>query len=186
MARLRSFPEKLDRWVNGFFTQDLRRAAEEVVSDLQKAGPLWTGRFANSWVIETSGGSRSPINRRRGLPQPVKAPLLSGAEVYTKPEVKYTIYNIASYAGSAIDYTPDTFTRPERFPVPLQESVDPEKVKFGDRRSSIRGNLSGANDDEGPHSRTAPLDWYDNYLDGGFIDRTISVAMKKAFEKFPR
>ena len=186
MKQLRKLPQALDRFVNGVFTTDLRIAAEKVVSDLQEAGPLWTGRFANSWVVETSGGSRSSIGTRRGLPKPVKAPFLTGAEVYRKPEVKYTIYNIASYAGSAIDYEPDTFTRPERFPVPLQESVNPEKVKFGYRRSNIRGNLSGANDDEGPHSRTAPLDWYDNYLDGGFIDRTISVAMKKAFKKFPR
>ena len=186
MARLKTFAKELDRWVNGVLTADLRLAAEQTVSDLQEAGPLWTGRFANSWVIETSGGSRSSVSRRRGLPQPVKAPFLTGAEVYKKPEVKYRIYNIASYAGSAIDYEPDTFTRPERFPIPLQESVDPSKVKFGDRRSDIRGNLSDANDDEGPHSRTAPLDWYDTYLDGGALDRTLKVAMNRAFKKFPR
>lgn len=186
MARLRSLPKQLDRWVNGVFTADLRKAAEQTVTDLQKAGPLWSGEFANSWIIETSGGSKSATSRRTGLPQPVQAPFLSGAEVYRKPEVKYKIYNVAPHAGAAIDYVPSAFFRPREFPVPLQEDVDPKKVKFGDRGSAIRGNLSGANDFEGPNARTAPLDWYDNYLDGGYIDRTIKVAMDRAFKKFPR
>ena len=77
MAQLKIFAKELDRWVNGVLTADLRLAAEQTVSELQKAGPLWTGRFANSWVIETSGGSRSSVARRRGLPQPVKAPFLT-------------------------------------------------------------------------------------------------------------
>ncbi len=186
MARIEDFPKHIDRWVNGIFTRDLRLAAEQVVSELQEAGPLWTGKFANSWVIETSGGNKSPASRKRGLPQPVKAPFLTGAEVYFKPEVKYTIYNVVSYAGSAIDYEPSTFTRPERFPVPLQESVNPDKITFGDRRSNIRGSLSGENDFQGPNSRTAPLDWYDNYLDGGALNKAIKVAMNRAFKKFPR
>lgn len=186
MAGLKKLAKRLDRWVTGVVTNDLRLVAEKTVSDLQDAGPLWTGRFANSWVVEASDGSRSSVSKRRGLPKPVKAPSLSGPEFYKKEPVKYTIYNIASYAGSAIDYEPDTFTRPEKFPIPLQESVNPNKVKFGARNEGIRGNLSGANDTEGPNSRTAPQDWYDNYLKGGALDKSIKVAMNRAFRKFPK
>ena len=183
LNNLKDLPEILDRWANGALSTDIREAAEQVVSELQEAGPLWSGEFSNSWVIETSMGNKSSPSRAKGLPQPVQGRLLSGVELFTKPEVKYKIYNVAPYAGVAIDYEqPEReFTRPKDYKTPLQKA---SKTKPGERNSSnIRGDVA-----EGPGGNisTAPLDWYDTYLKGGNIDRTIKVAMDRAFKKFPR
>ena len=173
----------IDRWVNGILSTDIREAAEQTVKELQEAGPVWSGEFANSWVIETSGGVKTGGSGATGNPQPVIGPFLSGAELFNKPEVKYTIYNVARHAGVAIDYEQGKFFRPKDFPEPLQESLNPGMIKYGERSANIRGNLDESG--EG-NTSTAPLDWYDNYLKGGGIDRTIKVAMDRAFRKFPR
>ena len=52
----KQFLVDIDRWVNGILSTDIREAAEQTVKELQEAGPVWSGEFANSWVIETSGG----------------------------------------------------------------------------------------------------------------------------------
>ena len=31
------------------------KAAERVVTELQQEGPIWTGKYANSWQIEAAG-----------------------------------------------------------------------------------------------------------------------------------
>lgn len=173
----------IDRWVNGILSTDIREAAEQTVRELQEAGPVWSGEFANSWVIETSGGSKSGGSGAKTTPQPVVGPFLSGAELYRKPEVKYTIYNVARHAGIAIDYEQGNFFRPKAFPTPLQESLNPNAIEYGKRSANIRGNLDKSGKG---NTRTAPLDWYDTYLKGGGIDRTIKVAMDRAFRKFPR
>ena len=180
---LEDLPMFIDRWVNGILSTDIREAAEQTVKELQEAGPVWSGEFANSWVIETSGGSKSSGSGAKTAPQPVVGPLLSGAELYRKPEVKYTIYNVARHAGVAIDYEQGIFFRPKDFPEPLQESLNSGMVEHGARRANIRGNLDKSGKG---NTRTAPLDWYDTYLKGGGIDRTIKVAMDRAFRKFPR
>ena len=177
------FVVDIDRWVNGILSTDIREAAEQTVKELQEAGPVWSGEFANSWVIETSGGSRSGGSGAKTAPQPVVGPLLSGAELYRKPEVKYSIYNVARHAGVAIDYEQGNFFRPKAFPAPLQESLNPGMVEYGARSANIRGNLDKSGKG---NTSTAPLDWYDTYLKGGGIDRTIKVAMDRAFRKFPR
>lgn len=181
--RLRKFSEDADRWVNGALSTDLREAAETIVKELQESGPVWSGEFANSWVIETSGGNKSGGSGAKTVPQPVTGPLLSGAELYLKPEVKYTIYNVARHAGKAIDEEPGIFFRPKDFPEPLQENLNPKLIKYGTRENNIRGDLdlSGAG-----NTRTAPLDWYDTYLKGKKIDRTIKISMDRAFRRFPR
>ena len=85
----------IDAFVNGILSTDIREAAEQIVDDLQQAGPSWTGQFSNSWVIQTSGGTRSGGSGASGEPQRVNGPLLTGAELFRKPEVKYTIYNLS-------------------------------------------------------------------------------------------
>lgn len=180
---LENFGIKLDRWVNGALSTDIREAAEEIVRELQESGPVWSGEFANSWVIETSTGNKAGGSGAKTTPQPVVGPLLSGKELFTKPEVKYTIYNVASYAGKAIDEEPGRFFRPKDFPEPLQEQLNPKLIRYGARKENIRGNLdlSGAG-----NTRTAPLDWYDTYLKGKKIDRTIKISMDRAFRQFPQ
>tara|TARA_R110002050_G_C8818129_1_gene504175 strand:- start:75 stop:632 length:558 start_codon:yes stop_codon:yes gene_type:complete len=185
MARgFKNMPEDIDRWVNGTLSRDIRKGAEKVVRELQEAGPLYSGKFSNSWAIETSGGSKSNPSQAEGQPQKVTAPFLSGKELWSKPEFKYNIYNVDPDAGIAIDYeqgvtgTDGNFQRQKQDPL-QQES----KIKRGERRKNIRGNVV---EGEGNNLSTAPLDWYDNYLQGGALDKTIKLSFEEAFKKFPR
>lgn len=185
MARkdLPKWARDIDKWVNGVLSTDIREAAEQVVAELQAAGPIWSGEFSNSWVIETSSGDKSTPSRAKTNPQPVTGPFLTGEELWKKPQFKYSIYNVARYAGVAIDYEQGNFFRPKEHPYPLQEQLNPEMVTYGERRGQIRGNLDLS---ESGNTRTAPLDWYDNYLKGGGIDKTIRVKLNEALIKFPR
>jgi hypothetical protein len=45
--------EELDRVFATTLFNGPKRAAERVVRELQQAGPSWTGKFSNSWQIET-------------------------------------------------------------------------------------------------------------------------------------
>ena len=179
----KQLPEKIDRWFNGFTSRDLRKGAEKIVTELQQAGPLYSGKFANSWVIRTPDGKEQGSPVSEGRPQKVKAPFLSGKELYTKPEIKYNIFNTDPDAGIAIDYeqgitgTDGDFKRPAEDPL-----QDESKIKRGVRQQNIRGNVVG----QGGNISTAPLDWYDNYLKGGGLDKTIKVTLHEAFKKFPR
>lgn len=180
--KLESFGVKLDRWVNGVLSTELREAAEEVVRELQESGPVWSGEFANSWVIETLGGRKAGGSGATGIPQPVVGPLLSGKELFTKPEVKYTIYNVSRHVGKAVDQEPGRFFRPKEFPSPLQKDLNPDLIRTGDRVNNIRGDLDLSG--EG-NVRTAPLDWFKTYLRGKKLGRTIEIRMDRAFRQFP-
>ena len=45
--------ENIDKTIAAFFLSGAQGAAMKVVDDLQKKGPSWTGKFSNSWQIET-------------------------------------------------------------------------------------------------------------------------------------
>jgi hypothetical protein len=179
----KQLPEEIDRWFNGFTTRDLRKGAEKVVTELQQAGPLYSGKFANSWVIRTPDGREQGSPSAKGQPQKVKAPFLSGKELYTKPEIKYTIFNTDPDAGIAIDYEQGVTGTDGGFRNPGEDPLqDESKIKRGIRQQDIRGNVVG----DGSNISTAPLDWYDDYLEGGALDKTIKVTLHEAFKKFPR
>jgi hypothetical protein len=109
MARSRGFlneldrlGDNLDRFAVAAFSRGPARAAEEIVVDLQETGPVWSGKFSNSWQIDTSDGRRTAGSGSPGLPQRVPAPLLSGRG-FVFDDVKYTISNFSNYADEARD-----------------------------------------------------------------------------------
>jgi hypothetical protein len=173
MARnqLQRLVQNLDRFATAAFSRAPASAAEQVVSDLQRLGPAWTGEFSNSWSIATSSrqtqGSGSP-----GQPQKLSAPLLSGRELLFKPEVKYTISNFAPHAAIAQDLEEGVF---RKFGRPIKQPV-----ATGVRNGGIRGNISPG---EGKNESTAELDWFTTYLRGGSIDRTVQVAFNATLPK---
>ena len=173
MARSRGFLNELDRLGDNLdrlavaaFSRGPARAAEEIVVDLQEAGPVWSGRFSNSWQIETSDGRRTAGSGSPGMPQRVPAPLLSGRG-FVFDDVKYTISNFSSYSDEARDLVEGRYIDPG---IPPLKEYD-----RGTRVSGIRGDLIG--DDEGPNRSTAPLDWYATYARGGAIDRRIKIEL---------
>lgn len=179
MARNRGFLNELDRLVENIdriavaaFSRGPARAAEEIVIDLQEAGPVWSGRFANSWQIETTDGRRTSGSGSPGLPQRVPAPLLSGRGFAFDDSV-YTISNFSTYADQARDLTEGRYIDPGTTPL--------KEYDRGTRVSGIRGDLIG--DDEGPNRSTAPLDWYATYLRGGAIDRRIKIELDTELDR---
>jgi hypothetical protein len=158
--------QNLDRLAVAAFSRGPARAAEEIVVDLQEAGPVWSGKFSNSWQIETTDGRRTAGDGGPGLPRRVPAPLLSGRG-FAFDDIKYTISNFAPYADEARDLAEGAFIDPGTTPL--------KEYKRGTRVSGYRGDLIG--DDEGPNRSTAPLDWYTTYARGGAIDRRIRIEM---------
>lgn len=173
MARneFRRLAENFDRFATALVSRAPAKAAELVVSDLQKLGPVWSGEFANSWAISTASrqteGSRAP-----GQPQRLSAPLLSGRELLGKPEIKYTIFNTAEYAAIAQDLEPGSFKKIGR---PLKTPV-----ASGTRSGGIRGNVGSGT---GNAESTAALDWFTTYINGGNLDKTVEVAFNATLPK---
>ena len=171
--------KELARWADRAAVNSLYRgrakAAEDVVADLQKLGPGWSGRFSNSWRISTPTGTQTGGTGQLGKPVPVQAPTLTGKDVRSKLlGSPFKIDNTASYADIATDLKPGTFTNP---------GIEPVKkpVSYGERNKRIRGEpypKSGPNL-EGPNRATAPIDWFTNYVNGGQLDKTVEKAMGK-------
>ena len=166
----------LDRLATAAFSRAPAAVAEKTVADLQERGPVWTGRFSNSWQIASESrvvsGSGQP-----GWPQKISAPLLAGRELVFKPVVKYTISNFATgpqgpYALQAMDLAEGTFTNPKTTPL--------KPVKYGTRISGIRGDIPAGT--KGPNRSTAPLNWFNDYVQGGYLDRTVRVNFDQALK----
>ena len=166
----------LDRLATAAFSRAPAAAAEKTVADLQERGPAWTGRFSNSWQIASESrvvsGSGQP-----GSTQKISAPLLSGRELVFKPIVKYTISNFATgpqgpYALQAMDLAEGTFINPGTPPL--------KTAKYGTRISGIRGDVPI--NSKGPNRTTAPLNWFNDYVQGGYLDRTVRVSFDQALK----
>lgn len=153
----------------------LGRSAEAVVKDLQVKGPIWSGRFSNSWEI--SSPSRTIAgDGQADLPVPLRAPVLLPDEIKFQPEVKYRIRNTAPYADVALDLREGTF----RYP-----GYEPQKAAVqGVRNSGIRGDVS--NTGVGPNRSTAELDWYSTYIQGRVLDSRIRLYLDQAFREARR
>jgi hypothetical protein len=156
--------DNLDRLAVAAFSRGPARAAEEIVVDLQEAGPVWSGEFSNSWEISTSDGRKTSGTGAPGLPKRIPAPLLSGRG-FAFDENKYIISNFSDHADIARDFEEGEFIDPGTDPIKLPEA--------GTRVSGIRGDL--ILDDDGPNRRTAPLDWYTTYVLGGQLDNRIKL-----------
>jgi hypothetical protein len=171
---LKRLAQNLDRFATAAFSRAPAAAAEKTVSDLQERGPVWTGRFSNSWQI--ASGSRVVAGTGQpGWPVKISSPLLTGRELLFKPEIKYTISNFATgpqgpYALKAMDLEEGIFKYPGTPPL--------KPAEYGTRVSGIRGNL--LNTGKGPNRTTAPLDWFTTYVRGGYIDRTVQVSFDQA------
>jgi hypothetical protein len=151
------------------FIIGVARSAENVVLQLQEKGPAWSGQFSNSWEIATPS-KISTGTGASGEPQRLKAPVLTVDEFKFKPEIKYYIANKAPHADIALDLVERTYRYPGFEPV--------KSAERGNRTSGRRGDL--AINATGPNRSTAPLDWYVTYINGGGIDKTISLYMDQA------
>lgn len=171
--------EKLEAGVLAPFIVGVAQSAQGVVRELQDKGPAWSGEFANSWEI-ASASKVSSGSGATGAPQRLLAPILTVEEYKFKPEVKYYIANKAPHADYALDLREGRFSPPTD-----QQQRDPaaasgKTIRSGSRPtgSHKRGDLSG--NGEGKGTSSADLDWYSTYIQGGQLDKSISLYMDAA------
>jgi hypothetical protein len=153
------------------------KAAERIITELQYAGPAWSGQFGNSWQIEGPQGQAARGTGAAGQLQPVKFTQgpFTGRQAFSTAfrtalstnKIVFTISNFSSHADEARDLKESVYIDPRISPI--------KPIERGERRSGIRGDLSV--DGTGPNRRTAPLDWYATYLRGGGLDRAVKIEM---------
>ena len=155
------------------------RSSEKVISALQKAGPNWTGKFANSWIIQNKQlglladgtqqpGEISPVKFEiRPSRTAIKRALAAGKSVFE-------ISNMTSYANQAADL--------EDF-IPGPAGPEPPNVLRGERENR-RGIPPSNLDPEGLDRATAPLDWFTTYASkSGTMQSDVDAAFKQVFER---
>lgn len=181
--------QDLDRLAVNLVFDGPARAAEEMIKDLQEESPAWTGKFRNSWFIQSPNGQKTGGGGQEGEAIPVKAPTLSGAQagkaflqklIGSKSDSSrlFTIGNSAPYADQATDL--EVFN-PKK---PLPRRITKSKFqKFGIRpEGARRGDVDGA----GNNSSSAPLDWFSNYHGSGKADEAVKRAYSRGFKGFRR
>lgn len=176
--------KKLDMVVASAVTFGPIRAAHRTIRELQQEGPSWTGRFSNSWQIETPDGRTFKGSGSPGEPKPLPVPALTGRQAVkaslAKDRVVFTISNFSEYAAEAIDLVESNFLRPT--PVP-ETALGRSKFREGDggrQNPSFRGDIGGGDPDR-QSSATADLDWFASYVEGGKVDRAVRIEMDDLF-----
>ncbi len=176
--------KNLEIVVTGVLSVGMKNSAEKIVSDLQKAGPSWTGSFSNSYQVATSSGVTGGTGQP-GEARPINVLVLTGKELLLDG-TKYTISNTSPHADVALDLVSRSdFTRPGGKPQTAQGMAAWKRSDEGRTKPSLRGEIGGG-DARGESSRTAPLDWYDRYLKGAGIEKTIKLEMDRAFQRAPK
>ena len=187
--------EELDRVASSLVISGPSRVAKRTIKELQQAGPSWTGRFSNSWAIETPDGRVFKGDGARGEPRPIKLPtgLLTGRQnirgsLPIKDRAVTTIYNFSEWVAEATDRKLDTFSRPTREPqtalgrskweIHQGNSRRPQPGKRGDVPAPL-GRV-----DTGKSSRTADLDWFETYNNGGHLDRAVTIEIDRLMKEF--
>lgn len=179
--------DELDRIAATTVYNGPKRAAERIVAELQQAGPSWSGKFSNSWQIQTPTrlvkGAGQP-----GEPKQLSTPSLRGREVtasfLTKSSVVFTISNFSPHALEAIDaieHDRTYYARRLTAEPTTQLGLSKWEVAGPRSDSSYRGQIGGGKEGS-KSSRTAPLDWFATYASAQ-LDRAIKIEMDSAIQR---
>lgn len=199
--------DNLDRIGSSLVLSGPSRVAQRTVRELQQEGPSWTGRFSNSYQIETPDGRMYKGDGQPGEPRPIKLPVgvLTGRQnlrgsLPIKDRAVTTVSNFSEYAAEATDVVESTFFRPtEEEPT---TALGQRKLRRGDggrprtdsssnaetgvktgtsmQLPSYRGEIGGGPEDR-ESSATADLDWLAMYVEDGRLDRAVRLEMDDLF-----
>ena len=190
----------LDRIVPSLIFNGPVNSAIKVVTELQDRGPSWSGKFSNSWVIKTPSKTFTcPNFGQPGEPRRIEKLSVTGREVFAseflKNSIVFEIFNDSplNYSGVAYkDYALDKKEgRPYRnevwglTPQTNKGRSSLQTVNTGRKPTSRRGDIGGGSSNS-MSSRTAPLDWFPTYVQGGEINRAIRIEMDQAIDKSKR
>jgi hypothetical protein len=185
----------LDRLGSSLVVSGPARVARKTIRELQQEGPSWTGRFSNSWQLETDDGRLYRGDGGPGDPRDINIPVgvFTGRQnvrgvLPIKDRAIATISNFSDYAAQATDLEEGIFIRDWAEPPSDKPQTALGKSKFyeedsGRKFPSFRGDPGGGN----PLSvsgTTAELDWFADYVRGGRLDRTLRVEMDGLLQEF--
>jgi len=150
------------------------KGAEIVVGALQESGPQWSGKFSNSWVLQTR--TQTVLGTmKKGFPKPIKAPKPRGRDILRSNSWYVRIENMAPYAAVAMDLEEGKFSRKWYPNGPIAEG---KKWEVGTGRRigpsvppTKRGIINYG--EGGVASRTAPLDWFSTFKQGGKVNKIM-------------
>jgi len=192
----------LDRIVPSLLFGGPVNTAVQIVTDLQDKGPSWSGKFSNSWVIKTPSKTFTcPSPGEGGDPRRIEktSVSVSGREVlssqFLKDSIIFEIYNNSPQNFSGVPYKAYALDEIEgrsyrnplwgMEPQTKQGKKNLKTTNSGRKRPAKRGDIGGG-DPNSMSSRTAPLDWFPTYVQGGEINRAIRIEMDKAVKESKR
>ena len=188
MARARNglpiFLKELDRWAaSAAFTGPIN-AAQKTVDELQQAGPIWTGEYANSWVIKGAGKTASGT-KKPGPPQQIKLPKPLGQAitkaVLRKKQIVYNLTNVAKHRAYAEDEKVGRFRRIT--PTPEAQGGKWVQATSGRKEGELLRPDIGGGSEKGVSSRTADPDWLTTFKKGGQLNKIIKIEINKAIQQ---
>ena len=148
-------------------------AAVQIMNDLVKVGPAYTGDFSASWYTIAPGKSPGAPRNSTGL---YNYTLRNVPKTKFKTTGLYSIVNASTYADVAMDlvpYMPPKQKLPERV-------VQTKEITTGNRpKGAKRGEVSGV----GKATRTAPTDWWTTYGRGGGLQSSFGKGFRKGFKQ---
>ena len=156
------------------------KAAERIVTELQKEGPVWTGKYANSWQIDAAG-TVVKGNGEGGSPRPLKVPKLTTKQKRRLQTNQVIISNFSQKAGYAQDQIPGRFRR--FTPTPLAQGGKWVQTGSGRKEGEVLRPDIGGGSEKSVSSRTAKLDWLPTYLNSGKVSKAIRVEIDKGIKK---
>lgn len=150
-----------------------RQAAAEIMNDLAKVGPLWSGEFANSWVANAPGVGQG---RQASYPYTIRdIPSLPDTVKAVARNPKLVIVNTTDYAMQAMDLEEGYFIDPGTEPL---GPVVLEGKRYGRMRTDIVST-----EEESTSRATAPSDWFSTYVSGGGMQKSLAKGVKIAFAR---
>ena len=181
---LPTFIKELDRWAaSAAFTGPIN-AAQKTVDELQQAGPIWTGEYANSWVIKGAGKTASGT-KKPGPPQQIKLPKPSGQAitkaVLGKKQIVYNLTNVAKHRVYAEDEKVGRFKRIT--PTPEAQGGKWVQTTSGRKEGELLRPDIGGGSEKGVSSRTADPDWLTTFKKGGQLNKIIKIEINKAIQQ---
>lgn len=169
---------RLGRDIQDLVSRVAREAAVNVMNDLAEAGPVWSGKFQDSWVALPEGssvgsGGRYPYSLN-DVPE-IKLSLAQARSAILPKGRTYTIENTQPYAAYALDLEEGVFRRIGK----PEGRIVAQGTRNGGNVPGIRGDVS--TDAEGEAISTAPKDWYTTYINGGEMAKALELGVKEAF-----
>ena len=160
MPRRASFGNSdFSTWINNIKSEVAEEASEAIIRQLQIKGPYWTGNFAGAWEARVGNvnipADQKSLDRDKDVNDEGKS---------TKQMETYVVEQAPKGKKGNLQYTIDN----------RMEYRDVAKDLIPDSTGTIRGEKPG---------RTAPLNWYRTYLEGGGLQTTLALATNRVAKK---